>query len=290
MAGYQTIQAAVTAAGPGDTINVCRGTYPENVVIGAGKDGLSLISSTSALAAVVQGSAPFSVTDGVEGVSIQRFRIETAAGGTGIAVGSGAASGEAELIRNNLILGGSRGIHVARGDIDLARDNMIRDYTESGVLVASSGTGPSYANLSNNTLIGTPTSSGIAFNGLSIIIVGTGGTVFANSISKNGVAGINVLGAHPTLKANTVFQNGIGLNIAFAGPPGIAENNKLNGNTAEGIRTGTAGWTFTSNNAKSNGGTDCFDNSPGGGGTAGTGNTWTGNYGLESNPGGICKP
>src|SRR2546429_8836936 len=32
-AGYNTIQAAVSAASSGDTIMVCAGTYPENVLI-----------------------------------------------------------------------------------------------------------------------------------------------------------------------------------------------------------------------------------------------------------------
>ena len=40
---YPTIQSAVTAAGPGDTINVAAGTYNENVVIPAGKDDLRII-------------------------------------------------------------------------------------------------------------------------------------------------------------------------------------------------------------------------------------------------------
>ena len=42
--GYPKIQDAVNAAGPGDRINVCRGTYPEQVLIPATKNGIRLIS------------------------------------------------------------------------------------------------------------------------------------------------------------------------------------------------------------------------------------------------------
>ncbi len=285
-AGFTSIQSAVDAAGPGDTINVCRGTYNENVTVGAGKDDVSLVSSTSSFAAVVKGSAPFTVAGGVEGVSIQKFRIETAAGGTGIAVGSLGESGEAELIRNNLVLGGAQGLSVANGDVDMARDNMIRDYTTNGVLVSGPG---SYANVYNNALAGKPTSVGVNYFSVGIIVIGTGGTVFGNTISKNGVAGIIVNGAHPLVKANNVFDNKVGLSISGGGPPSSVENNKFTANAQEGIVTSTPGWTFLSNNAKANGGTDCVDSSPAGTGTAGTSNTWTGNYGLESSPVGICK-
>src|SRR4051812_28537316 len=41
-ARYASIQAAVDAAGPGDTVLVCDGAYREQVTIGAGKDGLRL--------------------------------------------------------------------------------------------------------------------------------------------------------------------------------------------------------------------------------------------------------
>jgi pectin methylesterase-like acyl-CoA thioesterase len=41
-ADYTTIQAAVNAAHPGDTVLVEPGTYHEDVVIPAGKDGLNL--------------------------------------------------------------------------------------------------------------------------------------------------------------------------------------------------------------------------------------------------------
>ncbi|HEV3259557.1 MAG TPA: hypothetical protein VG013_22010, partial [Gemmataceae bacterium] len=52
-ADYSTIQSAVTAAGPGDTVKVCPGTYTEQVTVSAGKDGLNL-ESEKPLQAVIQ--------------------------------------------------------------------------------------------------------------------------------------------------------------------------------------------------------------------------------------------
>src|SRR5438046_9682282 len=44
--GYATVQAAVNAAGPGDRINVCPGTYNEQVIIsGSGKNNIKLRST-----------------------------------------------------------------------------------------------------------------------------------------------------------------------------------------------------------------------------------------------------
>src|SRR5687767_3703284 len=43
--GYPTVQSAVNAAGPGDHINVCPGTYNEQVTIPAGKDDIRLRST-----------------------------------------------------------------------------------------------------------------------------------------------------------------------------------------------------------------------------------------------------
>src|SRR5690348_10790932 len=51
--GAPTIQAAVTAASPGDHIKVCPGTYVEQVTIPAGKDNISL-ESTKPLQAIIQ--------------------------------------------------------------------------------------------------------------------------------------------------------------------------------------------------------------------------------------------
>jgi hypothetical protein len=282
-AAYTTIQSAVDAAGPGDTINVCRGTYTEAVSIGAGKDNLSLVSSTAAAAAIVQGG--FAV-DGAQGVSIQKFRVEPTAGGAGIAVATGSSTA---LIRSNLVVGGLIGIHVVNADAGTVRDNSLNGQTQQGIAVIASALGVAKADVLNNTVIGTAESSGI-------YLVAVAGdlttTAFGNTVSKNGAYGVYVQGASGgtgtvAVKANSVSAGGAGM--TFGGSlPATVENNNVSANSGGGISANSGGHTFKSNNAKGNGGTDCQDSSTGTG-TAGTGNTWTGNYGLESNPVGICK-
>jgi pectin methylesterase-like acyl-CoA thioesterase len=44
-ADFTSIQAAVTAASPGDNVRVCAGVYTEQVRIPVGKDGLKLFST-----------------------------------------------------------------------------------------------------------------------------------------------------------------------------------------------------------------------------------------------------
>ena len=44
--GYQTIQSAVIASISGDRINVCPGTYQEQVTIGSGKNNVQLRSTS----------------------------------------------------------------------------------------------------------------------------------------------------------------------------------------------------------------------------------------------------
>ena len=55
-ADFTSIQAAVNAAGPGDKVTVCPGTYNEQVTIGAGKDGLR-VESQKPLEAVIKAPA-----------------------------------------------------------------------------------------------------------------------------------------------------------------------------------------------------------------------------------------
>jgi pectin methylesterase-like acyl-CoA thioesterase len=83
-ATYPTINAAVAAANPGDTIKVCPGTYTENVAVNkplkflgakAGKDGRN--RKASAKESVVKNSsgAGFTLTGAANNVTIDGFTI-----------------------------------------------------------------------------------------------------------------------------------------------------------------------------------------------------------------------
>ncbi len=77
-----TIQAAVTAAGAGDTITVYPGLYHENVTVGASKTGLT-IEGVNPDAVFVDGNgggAVFSLT-GVTGVTLRRLTVRNANNG-----------------------------------------------------------------------------------------------------------------------------------------------------------------------------------------------------------------
>lgn len=73
-----TIQAAVTAASAGDTVVVCPGDYPENVVVGAAKDGLTIRGATQWTARIRGGDGPYGggssllrIASGASGVTVR---------------------------------------------------------------------------------------------------------------------------------------------------------------------------------------------------------------------------
>jgi subtilisin-like proprotein convertase family protein len=275
-AGYQTIHAALDAAGPGDTINVCRGTYTGEHVVDV--DDVDIVSSTALAAAVVNApnSNAFYIASGTQGVSVRRFKIVGTPGNSAGFVGNEGAS--YELIKDNVISGFREGVELLGGATGtLVRDNLISGYTADGIGLDDEGTS---IDARNNTLVGGPGTRGISFG------PSTQGLAFGNAVSKNGDVGIYLAGDGQTAKGNTVSQGGLGIWADFG--TGRVENNNVSANSGNGIQANAGGYTFLSNNAKGNTGTDCLDLTTGSG-TAGTANTWTGNYGLESNPAGICK-
>jgi hypothetical protein len=78
---FHTIQAAVNMALPGVMIKVCRGTYKEQVLIGPGKDGLTLVSVGDLQAVIKPPTTPIMFpraiveVRGAQNVTIRHFTV-----------------------------------------------------------------------------------------------------------------------------------------------------------------------------------------------------------------------
>lgn len=129
-AEYTSIQTAVTAADPGDTVRVCTGTYTESVEVSSANvtivaDGTPLIASLedstiriTAPSVTVRGfeihareAAPFGIEVGSENAHIRNNTVESA--GVGIFLSDGkTASGESDPV-----LGAASGSRVANNTV-----------------------------------------------------------------------------------------------------------------------------------------------------------------------------
>ncbi len=213
-AKYQTIQAAVNASLPGDTVLVAPGSYAEQVYIGAGHNGLTLRSQVP-LAAVISlpASAPavsaIVTIDYSTGVDVNGFTI----------AGPGAFSGQlydglevnhraSVTVRNNLfrdignLTGGGDGdggeggaddptgiaVYVGAdgGGAAVIRNNTFLRYGQAGIVVD----GPnSSATITGNTLIGAGPTAAVAQIGVQISQNGSA------QVSNNLITGHDYTGA-----------------------------------------------------------------------------------------------
>jgi hypothetical protein len=122
-APYSSIQAAISAPTtlPGDTIQVCRGNYPENLVL---NKELTINGAQAGVDA--------------RGRMTMNESVVTSAAGTLLTLVSGSAK---STIDGFTFLGGSRGIESASGPIDGIQilNNRILGFTGNGVFLNDSG-------------------------------------------------------------------------------------------------------------------------------------------------------
>jgi len=318
-AQYTSIQAAVTAAGPGDKIKVCRGLYIEQVSIPSSKDGLTLYSVPD-LQAVIQ-APPTIATDlvnfksivrvaGAQDVTIRHFTIQGPGPGgcDSIRYGVRVDSNGSALITDNHIteirdmgLSGCQngiGVLIGRNRPDLGDDspgsgsvvhNLIDRYQKGGVLVDNTGTRD--AEVAYNEVTGTP-SQIIAQNGIQVSRAGRG-DAHHNKVSMNqylpgGVEATGILLYSNTVPArahhNEVFMNDTGVSLwTVVGNAEISYNNARNNDNGVVAYSPSSNNLIAYNKAFENV-LDCRDDN----GPA-TLNRWVKDLGRTASPPTICK-
>jgi hypothetical protein len=198
IAGYATIQAAVTAASPGDVIKVCPGTYRENVTIGT--NDLTVISTGGAPVTTVSAAVSFYVFDitGL-GVTLQGLTIRPAGvadGDIGVNMAIGGDT-NATLVRN-VIISGRIGINLGCGSFgSTVAHNTISGQTEAGINIdtceAPPFPGSTHNSVHHNTACSVVSTASIAL----------GGSSDKNNIHHNTATTISVYGAKNKVHHNT---------------------------------------------------------------------------------------
>jgi parallel beta-helix repeat protein len=249
-AAHDTIQAAVSAAGPNDTIIVCPGTYDEQVAVNT--NGLKL-RSQKPLAAIIQAPATpvdsaIVEVDGAENVEIAGFTIQGPISGAiayGILVGDG---GSARIQKNHItdirhepMDGAQTGVGILvfeAADADISH-NLIDDYQKGGVVVDGTG---SHAAIKHNNVIGVGPTGVLAQNGVQVS-AGATAEVSHNQVSGNAYtgafffsAGILLFESGPTkVTHNQVSNNDVGIELSFVEETTTVSHNKIDGGSYYGL-------------------------------------------------------
>jgi hypothetical protein len=208
-AGYATIQAAVTAASPGDLIKVCQGKYVENVVITT--SNLTILGTAGAAATMVRAATSNHVfVVAATGVTIRGFTIIPAGVADpdiGINVAIDGATGLRVL--ENVIFRGRIGINlgcVSAGSI--ISSNTLTGQTDAGINIDTCEAPPFPGSHSNSIQHNiacalTPTAS-----------IALGGSSDNNRIEHNVATTISVFGSGNVVRYNTtqaaIVNNGSG--------------------------------------------------------------------------------
>ena len=319
-----TIQAAVNASAPGDTVKVCPGTYTEQVRIES-KDKIKLLAK-NALQATIQFPAATPLPNALvlirdsDEVVVQGFVISGPYNAGGCVAGPAVHRGvfvdnsqKAQIKQNHITLirdinpalyGCQDGISVQVGrqaetSVGTATidNNTIDEYQKGGVVVDNAG---SSATITKNTIAAAlVVQPFIAPNGIQISRI-AGGDARENSISQNkftpatfsgtGILVFSAAGPLVNIENNNVFDNDDGISLFDTDVARIAKNKSHDNVIFDGLFADSDSQNnkFEANVATNNAEHDCHDDSVGGG-TAGTANIWKDDKGVTQTPAGICK-
>lgn len=215
-ANYPTIQQAITAANPGDTILVDAGTYPlENLTI---TKSITLIGASASSTVIDDAGRGHGILiKQTSGVSISQITIENPRGVANeitvlasfdvviknniiqttvasSANGVSVVNSTRVTIRGNTITGNSNGIDVEGGFSNTIQTNMISTNGATGIFLSGSQGNQVKNNLLQNSQVG-----------LEVWDNSTGNTIFRNNVTQNSLNGVWIRNSN----GNLIVQNNI---------------------------------------------------------------------------------
>ena len=236
----ESIQAAVTAAGPGDTIIVRDGTYTENVEVNVANLTLRSEhgSAFTTVVAAVNTSDVFLVT--ANSVTITGFTVRNASAATGIHLHSVHHC----TIAGNNALGNHYGIWL----YSASNNNTLTDNTAN----SNNNYGIYLSHLSNNNTL---TGNIAANNTRGIYLRDSNTTTLMNNTASNNSYGIYLISScYNTLTGNTVnSNNGDGIFLDSSSNNNTLIGNTANSNNNKGMHLWSSSYNYlTSNTALNN--------------------------------------
>lgn len=321
---FSQIETAVEASNPGDTINVCPGTYPEQVSMESDENGITLRSLTFRAAII---KAPVLMTEpgdlvtinNAQNVTLRDFTVagplpDTLFCSVSLRSGVRIIGGGSAIVRGNRITemrsanpalrGCQNGFALAVGrnfegqtGRVTAFGNHLDLYQKGGIYVDNVG---SSGVLTGNLIQGEGPTPVIAQNGIQISR-GAVVTASANIVQDHiytlapafGSTGILLFqaGSGTTISDNRVVRNDDNIGVYTTTGARILRNTILDSTFFDGIfmASDTSNNRIEDNFLRNNAEHDCHDESVGTG-TGGTANMWRENDGLTDNRGGsLCE-
>jgi hypothetical protein len=326
MPTFNMIEPAVEASNPGDTVNVCPGTYPEQVSVEADENGLTLRSLVFRAAVI---KAPPVMTDpgdvvtinGAQNVTLRDFTVagplpDTLFCSLFLRTGVRVIGGGSAIVRGNRITEMRSASPALRGcqngfGLAIGRQfegqtgrvtgfgNHIDLYQKGGVYVDNAG---STLDLWATLIQGEGPTPVIAQNGIQVSR-GAVARLTQNRVEDNtytlapafGATGILlfIAGANTTVSNNRVVRNDDNIGVYTTSGARILRNVLLDSTFFDGIYMGvdTSNNRIEENFLRNNAEHDCHDDSVGPNNPpALVANFWINNDGLTENRPGLCQP